>query len=77
VKRSISKFVSLCAAIVFTVGLASGVAHACARGIHAADDGGNYFHCRLTGSDSQWCYYDCTCTGDCEDLYNQFGLEAY
>ncbi|MFN7947447.1 MAG: hypothetical protein U0Z53_19010 [Blastocatellia bacterium] len=38
---------------------------------------GTYVSCTLTGEDSQWCYYDCTCSGDlsnCDKVYDQLGL---
>ncbi len=75
-KRFVTFLVSLCAVVAFTIVLGSGVAKACLSDIQANDDRGG-FYCSLTGSDAHWCYYDCTCHGNCDDLYDQFGLEAY
>ncbi len=68
-----------CAAVSLSVVLASGVAKACAREVFAGGSGNEYVHCSLTGSDANWCYYDCTCSGpgDCEDIYSDLGFEAY
>ena len=79
-KRHVLSILSFCLAIILTVGIASGVARACAGMVAAGGNGNDYVWCDLTGSDSNWCYYDCTCgavSGDCEYIYQQLGLEAY
>ncbi|MBV9925479.1 MAG: hypothetical protein JOZ96_10720 [Acidobacteria bacterium] len=75
-KRLASRLTPLCLAAVFTLVFANVVANACARAIFA-DDRRGFMACNLTGSDSQWCYYDCSCEGNCNALYDQLGLEAY
>jgi len=75
-KRFVASLFSLCLALVFTIVFANGVAKACARAVFANDNRG-FVSCGLTGSDSNWCYYDCTCEGNCDALYNQLGLEEY
>ncbi len=79
-KRRLTFMLSLCLAMIFTIALASGVAQACASMVAAGGNGNDYVWCDLTGSDANWCYYDCTCgavSGDCEYIYDMLGLEAY
>ncbi len=79
-KNLIATLLAFCLAIVFTVTVAGGIANAqCANIIHATGGGGD-IECRYSGADTNYCYYNCTCTGRsraCEDLYDEWGLEAY
>lgn len=61
---------------ILVVAFSNQVANACLERIHATQ-GANDMDCYLEGSDANWCYYQCTCTGNCDALYAQFGLEAY
>ncbi len=79
-KRHIVSLVSLCMAMVLSIMMASSVARACATMVAAGGNGNDYVWCDLTGSDANWCYYDCTCgavSGDCEYIYDMLGMEAY
>lgn len=79
-KKKAGFLVTLCATLLLTVGLAR-VAVACsgAVGWHHIDHYGA--SCSLTGSDSQWCYYDCTCYGlsesGCDSFLTAHGMLAY
>lgn len=45
--------------------------------IIASGGGGASFNCIITGSDANFCYYDCTCSGTdaaCDRLYDINGL---
>ena len=69
-------------AVIFTIGMASKVGLACASSIYGMNSTGDHVHCTSTGSDANWCYYNCECHndhggGDCEDIYADLGLEAY
>jgi hypothetical protein len=63
-------------AAVLLVTLSNQVANACLQIIHAKDRRGD-MECFYTGADADWCYYDCTCSGNCNALYDEFGLESY
>jgi hypothetical protein len=67
---------SFCLVGVFTLTLSNQVANACLSIIHAKNSRGD-MTCTGTGSDADWCYYNCTCEGNCDALYAQFGLEEY
>jgi hypothetical protein len=59
-----------------TLALSSQVASACLLIIHSKDRRGD-MTCQYTSEDADWCYYNCTCTGNCDQLYADFGLEEY
>jgi len=62
------------AGIAFLVVWSSGsVAKGCIMFMNASDTKG-YVECNLSGEDANWCYYECACTGNCGDLYDQLGL---
>lgn len=64
---------SFCLSGVATVVISNQTAQACLRIISAKDSRGDMV-CQKTSEDAEWCYYNCTCTGDCDRLYDQFGL---
>jgi len=73
-KRLLSVVFAICAPVVLGCTLASQVAMAsCLTFITGANADGGMF-CELTGEDAKWCYYDCTCEGDCTAIYEQLGL---
>jgi hypothetical protein len=37
-------------------------------------DSNGSVQCTSTGEDANWCYYDCSCTGSCGNVYDQLGL---
>lgn len=59
-----------------TLALSSQAASACLSIIHAKDGRGD-MTCHYEREDADWCYYNCTCSGNCDDLYADFGLEEY
>jgi hypothetical protein len=56
-----------------TLALAAGAAAQCALVVVGKDAQGTA-SCSFTGEDANWCYYDCTCTGNCDNVYTQLGL---
>ena len=73
-KRLLSVVFAICAPVVLAFTLASQVAMAsCITILCGSTPNGGVF-CELTGEDARWCYYNCTCDGDCTDIYNQLGL---
>ena len=66
-------------AIVLFVALGAVAAFGCrgAIGVYSTTGDGASVNCDLTGSDANWCYYDCTCNGSasrCDQLYAAAGL---
>lgn len=75
-KKPAATLLSLAFGCVLTVALSSQAAFACLNRIHAKNNSGD-MNCTYTHEDADWCYYSCTCTGNCDALYAQFGLEEY
>jgi hypothetical protein len=75
-KKSVATRLSVLFAAVLTVALSNQAAVACLLRIHATQ-GSNDMMCVYESEDADWCYYQCTCTGNCDELYAQFGLEEY
>jgi hypothetical protein len=74
-KRSVLSFILICTVVGLIVVSASGVARACVTYMAAVDgNSGSHYFCSNTGEDARWCYYDCTCWGDCDQLYAADGL---
>ncbi|MDX6404480.1 MAG: hypothetical protein QOH70_1935 [Blastocatellia bacterium] len=75
-KMRIIRLVSLCATAVLTLALSYGVANACSDFIQGSQGSG--YSCELSGEDSQYCYYNCTCTismAQCENNMHRDGFE--
>jgi hypothetical protein len=64
---------TLIAAVFLTISSASRVAGACLTSIGGADPH-NALLCDLTGEDADYCYYDCSCMGDCSGIADQLGI---
>ena len=75
-KKSVAPRLAVFFTAVLTVALANEAAVACLLRIHATNRSGDML-CVYEREDADWCYYQCTCTGNCDALYNQFGLESY
>lgn len=76
-KRLVKILSSLVITLVFTLLIASAAARAsdaCLGVIGGADSSGSEA-CSLTGEDANYCYYDCTCIGDCSNVDRILGLE--
>jgi hypothetical protein len=78
--RRIVVCMSLCVAITVAMALGYSVAQAyCIQHISAATQSAS-LDCYLTGSDAEWCYYDCECLGDsseCDRMEWELELEPY
>lgn len=75
-KMKIIRLVSLCAATVLTLALSYGVANGCSD-FNQGSQGSGY-SCTLSGEDSQYCYWNCTCTISEDQCYvnmHKDGLE--
>ena len=75
-KSFTAKFLKLLLTAILVVTFSNQVANACLQIIHATQ-GANDLMCRGDGEDANWCYYICECTGNCDAMYDQLGLEAY
>lgn len=76
-KRLVKILSSLVIALVFTLLIVSAAARAsdaCLGVVDGADSHGNEV-CSLTGEDANYCYYDCTCWGDCSNIDRILGLQ--
>ena len=73
-KRLLLVLFAICIPVVLAFTLASQVAMASCMTIVCGADRNGSMTCRLTGEDASWCYYDCTCDGDCTNIYDQLGL---
>jgi hypothetical protein len=72
--ENISKLVlGLCGIALITICSASTAAAYCAVVVTGSDSKGSVI-CTSTGEDANWCYYDCECTGSCDNVYDQLGL---
>ncbi len=82
-KRFVVTLASLCAALILSVALAAGVAKACTASLQGTSCLSCEYaslSCSLSGSDTNYCYYNCSCRGSaraCDQIADQIGLEAY
>ncbi len=75
-----SSLLAVALAVMLTIGMASSVASACYDYIGGWSSNDLSFSCHLTGSDANYCYYDCYCNGgfyECDDFMSLFGLSSY
>lgn len=75
--RSAWKVLSIVASLVVTIWAAAVTAHAYCPSTVIAQSESSLIVCKSTGADTQWCYYDCWCTGQqagCDALYDFVGL---
>jgi hypothetical protein len=68
-------------ALTLTIVIASGATFACYDYMSAwYTDGSGSVSCSLSGSDANYCYYNCECSGtfsQCDDLLAALGFEVY
>ena len=70
------RVVSLCATAVLTLAVSYGVANACSDSIQGSTGSG--YDCWLDHEDSQYCYYNCTCSisqAQCDANMHRDGFE--
>ena len=79
--KRVSSLFATVFAVMLTIGGAGSVAFACYDYMSAwYTDGSGSVSCSLSGSDSNYCYYNCECSGSfsqCDDLLDYLGFDVY
>jgi hypothetical protein len=77
-RRWLACFTTLSVAVILTIFSSAGIAQGFCIELLAGNSNGSTLGCDLTGSDAEYCYYDCECFGDwseCERIADSLGLE--
>lgn len=72
-KRIPNLLLMLFVAAVLTISSASMAAGFCANVLTGKDSNGSVV-CVWYLEDADWCYYNCECTGNCDNVYAELGL---